>query len=48
MKLGDLVATITKYTGIHWIVKKISKLFGVDCGCEERREQWNSINFKRK
>lgn len=48
MRLGDIVATITKYTGIHWLVKKITKLLGKDCGCDERREKWNQITFKRK
>ena len=47
MKLGDLVYTITYYTGIHWLVKKISKLFGFDCGCDKRRENWNNIKINR-
>jgi hypothetical protein len=38
MRLGDLVYYITKYTGIRWVVKKI---WGDDCGCDERRIRWN-------
>lgn len=42
MRLGDLVYYITYYTGIHWLVKK---LWGDDCGCHQRREDWNDINI---
>lgn len=45
MALGDLVHYLTKYTGIKFVVKKISKILGVDCGCDKRREQWNDIKF---
>ena len=37
---GDIVALITKYTGIKWAVKKI---YGDDCGCDERQEKLNRI-----
>ena len=47
MKVGSIVAVITKYTGIHWIVKKISNLLGKDCGCDERKERWDQ-KFSRK
>jgi hypothetical protein len=47
MKLGDAVYWITKNTGIHWLVKTISKLLGKDCGCDERRQRWNKYEFKR-
>jgi len=42
MKLGDLVYHITYYTGIRWIVKKI---WGEDCGCDKRQEEWNDIEL---
>ena len=42
MKLGDLVYYITYYTGIRWIVKKI---WGKDCGCDKRRDEWNDIDL---
>jgi len=42
MKLGNLIALITKYTGIKYIVKKI---FGDNCGCDERQEQLNEIDL---
>jgi hypothetical protein len=45
MGLGDLVFYFTKYTGIRYIVKKISKLRDRDCGCDERRNKWNNIKF---
>jgi len=45
MGLGDLVFYFTKYTGIRYIVKKISKLRGRNCGCDERRNKWNNIKF---
>jgi len=43
MRLGDFVYTIAYYTGIHWLVKKISKLLKKDCGCDKRRDKWNSL-----
>ena len=45
MKLGDLFYYFTYYTGIHWLVKKISKLLNKDCGCDRRREEWNDIDL---
>ena len=47
MRLGDLVFYITKYTGIKWLVETISKILGVDCGCEQRREDWNNFKIDR-
>lgn len=44
--LGDVVAKVTKATGIDEVVKFVA---GEDCGCEERRDKWNNIPlFKRK
>jgi len=45
MKLGDLIERITYYTGIKWLVKKVSKAIGKDCGCDKRQEQLNDINL---
>jgi len=42
--LGDTVAKITKATGIDKVVKFIA---GDDCGCDERKDEWNDI-FKYK
>ena len=42
MRLGDLIELITTYTGIKWIVKKI---FGEDCGCDQRQEKLNDIEL---
>ena len=44
MKLGNIIETITTYTGIKWIVKKIWKEV---CGCDERKENLNNIKIKR-
>lgn len=45
MKLGNLIETITTYTGIKYIVKKVSKLLGKDCGCSKRKEELNEIQL---
>jgi len=42
MKLGNLIERITYYTGIKYLVKKI---FGNDCGCDERQESLNDIEL---
>ena len=44
MKLGNALEFIFKYTGIKWIVKKI---WGEDCGCEERKEALNNLFIDR-
>ena len=36
--VGDIITDITKLTGIQYLTKK---LFGEDCGCEERAEEIN-------
>lgn len=43
MKLGDLVYTITKWTGIRWLVKKLAGKN--DCGCDKRHREWNKIEL---
>ena len=45
MKLGDFIELITTYTGIKWLVKKISKLTGKDCGCDDRKNKLNDIEL---
>ena len=47
MKLGDLIATITKYTGIKWLVNKIviDFLGYKSCGCDKRQEKLNEIKI---
>ena len=42
MKLGDLIELITTYTGIKWLVKKI---WGDDCGCEDRKNKYNDVEL---
>jgi len=49
MRLGDLLETIFKYTGIKWLVKKVTKAVGIeDCGCEDRKQALNKIKIDRK
>lgn len=45
MRLGNLIELITKYTGIKWLVKKVSKVLGVSCGCDKRKEDLNDIEL---
>ncbi len=45
MKLGTLLEKIFKFTGIAWIVKKI---WGDDCGCEERKQKLDNYKIFRK
>ena len=45
MKLGNFIELITTYTGIKWVVKKISKLTGKDCGCDDRKNKLNDIEL---
>lgn len=46
--LGDVVYFITKNTGIHWLVKRITKWFGYEnCGCDDRRDKLNQIKINR-
>ena len=44
MKVGTILERIFKATGIKWVVKKI---WGDDCGCEERRDKLDNY-FDRK
>ena len=44
MGLGDLIEKITTYTGIKWLTKKI---FGEDCGCDDRKDKLNKITITR-
>ena len=46
MGLGDVVESITKVTGIKAVVDKVSEVLDIDCGCEERKADWNQINTK--
>tara|TARA_R110002050_G_scaffold300156_1_gene467972 strand:- start:406 stop:885 length:480 start_codon:yes stop_codon:yes gene_type:complete len=40
--LGDVVESITKATGIKAIVDALP----FDCGCEERKQEWNKITIE--
>ena len=42
--LGDLVAKVTKATGIDKVVDVVAKNLGLeDCGCEQRQKELNQI-----
>ena len=49
MKIGTILETIFKYTGVKWLVKKIViDLLGYEsCGCENRRDRLNELKFNR-
>ena len=49
MKIGTILETIFKYTGVKWLVKKIViDLLGYEsCGCENRRDKLNELKFNR-
>tara|TARA_R110002096_G_scaffold30185_4_gene90237 strand:- start:2832 stop:2963 length:132 start_codon:yes stop_codon:yes gene_type:complete len=42
MKLGNFIELITTYTGIKWLVKKI---WGEDCGCDDRKNKLNDVEL---
>lgn len=42
MKLGNFIELITTYTGIKWFVKKI---WGEDCGCDDRKNKLNDVEL---
>lgn len=48
MGLGDYIEVITKYTGIKWLVEKVTKLLGYEsCGCENRKQALNNLKINR-
>ena len=42
MKLGNFIELITTYTCIKWLVKKI---WGEDCGCDDRKNKLNDVEL---
>lgn len=47
--MGDLVAKATKIVGVDKLADKVAKTLGYeDCGCDERRKEWNkAVPFRR-
>lgn len=43
--LGDVVESITKATGIKKVVEVVSEALDIDCGCSERKKEWNKITL---
>ena len=39
--LGDLIETVTTFTGIKAATEAVSKATGKDCGCAKRRDALN-------
>jgi len=47
--LGDTIHKIASLTGIKYVVDKVAKATGEDCGCEARRGALNKmIPYKKK
>lgn len=44
MKLGTKLEILFKYTGIKFVVKWLSDLFNIDCGCEERKDFLDNLD----
>ena len=46
--LGDTIEKITEATGVKKVVELFSKVTGIDCGCDERKEKLNKMfRYKR-
>jgi len=45
MLLGNTIEKITTLTGIKKVVKTISKITGVPCDCDKRKEKLNKIKI---
>lgn len=41
--LGDVVAKVTRATGIQKAAKAVAKLRGKPCGCSERQDKLNAV-----
>ena len=39
---GDTVKSITSATGVDSVVKSVSNIIGVPCGCDKRQRDWNN------
>lgn len=44
--LGDVVESITKATGIKKVVEVVSEALDIDCGCQERKQEWNKVTIE--
>lgn len=44
--LGDLIADLTRITGISALVKRREARTGKPCGCDARREKLNKIKLR--
>lgn len=41
--LGDIIATITHYTGIAWLTKRLTR---GKCGCDKRQARLNTLGSR--
>jgi len=39
--MGDAVEKVTKATGVKYVVDRVSKATGKDCGCGRRKDSLN-------
>lgn len=43
-RLGNCISIITHYTGIAWLVRRVSR---GNCGCEKRKELLNQFSLPK-
>jgi len=41
--LGDTIQRVAKRTGVYDLIKSMSEMAGIDCGCEDRKDVMNKI-----
>lgn len=43
LAIGDIIATITHYTGIAWLTKRLTR---GKCGCDKRQARLNTLGSR--
>lgn len=44
--MGDVVDAFTTVTGIKAVTNVAEQITGEDCGCDQRREEWNQNKIR--
>ena len=44
--LGDVLAFLTRWSGLHALWQLRGRITGKPCGCQARRRRWNRIRFR--